>query len=65
VKLVSFSDDQLATVLRCARLIEDDTQRDRYFESVADALRGRVLDDRLVRYVAAAAFKKYRSPRDE
>lgn len=51
-----FSDDQLAEVLRRARLIEDDTQRDSYFAQVADVLRGGPIDDNAVHRAAAAAF---------
>ena len=60
---LAFTDDQLAEVLSRARQITDDTQRDQYFELVADALRGRKLDDDTVRHAAAVVFKKYRSPR--
>ena len=53
---ISFSDWQLAELLRLAMLIENDAARDRYFERVAAALRGRSVDDLTVRVAANAAF---------
>lgn len=53
---LSFSDWQLAELLRLARMIENDRARDRYFERVATALRGRSVDDLSVRAAANAAF---------
>jgi hypothetical protein len=41
---LGFSDWQLAEVLRLAMLITDDRARDRYFDRVAVALRGRPVD---------------------
>ena len=46
---LSFSDWQLAELLRLAMLIENDAARDRYFERVAVALRGRSVNDLSVR----------------
>lgn len=62
---LAFTDDQLAEVLSRARLIADDTERDQYFERVADALRDRLINDDSVRHAAAVAFKKYARPRDK
>jgi predicted nucleic acid-binding protein len=53
---LSFSDWQLAELLRRAMLIENDAARDRYFERVAVALRGRSVDDISVRVAANAAY---------
>ena len=53
---LSFSDWQLAELLRLAMLIENDAARDRYFERVAVALRGRSVDDISVRVAANAAY---------
>jgi hypothetical protein len=53
---LSFSDWQLAELLRLAMLIENDAAKDRYFERVAVALRGRSVDDLSVRAAANAAF---------
>jgi hypothetical protein len=53
---LGFSDFQLAELLRLAMLIENDRARDRYFERVADALRGRAVTDMAVRVAANAAF---------
>ena len=53
---ISFSDWQLAELLRLAMLIENDRARDRYFERVAVALRGRSVDDISVRVAANQAF---------
>jgi hypothetical protein len=53
---LSFSDWQLAELLRLAMLIENDAARDRYFERVAVALRGRSVDDLSVRVAANQAF---------
>ena len=53
---LGFRDFQLAELLRLAMLIENDRARDRYFERVADALRGRAVTDMAVRVAANAAF---------
>jgi hypothetical protein len=53
---LGFSDWQLAELLRLAMLIENDVARDRYFERVALALRGRSVDDLSVRVAANQAF---------
>ena len=53
---LSFSDWQLAELLRLAMLIQDDRARDRYFERVALALRGRSVNDISVRVAANAAY---------
>jgi hypothetical protein len=53
---LSFSDWQLAELLRLAMLIENDAARDRYFERVAVALRGRSVNDLSVRVAANAAY---------
>jgi len=53
---ISFTDWQLAELLRLAMLIENDRARDRYFERVATALRGRSVDDLSVRAAANAAY---------
>jgi hypothetical protein len=53
---LSFSDWQLAELLRLAMLIESDRSRDRYFERLAVALRGRSVDDLSVRAAANAAY---------
>jgi hypothetical protein len=53
---LGFSDWQLAELLRLAMLIENDRARDRYFERVAVALRGRSVDDISVRAASNAAY---------
>ncbi len=53
---LSFSDEQLAELLRLAVLIENDARRDRYFEMVAQALRGRAVTDLAVRVAGNAAY---------
>ena len=53
---ISFTDWQLAELLRLAMLIENDRARDRYLERVAIALRGRSVDDLSVRAAANAAY---------
>jgi hypothetical protein len=56
VSPLSFTDYQLAEILRLARQIENDAARDRYFARVAVALRGRSVDDLAVRVAANAAY---------
>ena len=53
---IGFTDYQLAEVLRLAMDIGNDAPRDRYFERVAAALRGRSIDDLSVRVAANAAY---------
>jgi hypothetical protein len=53
---LGFSDWQLAELLRLAMLIENDAARDRFFERVAVALRGRSVNDLSVRVAANAAY---------
>jgi hypothetical protein len=53
---ISFSDWQLAVLLRLAMLIENDAARDRYFERVAAALHGRSVDDIAVRVACNQAY---------
>jgi hypothetical protein len=53
---LSFSDEQSLELLRLAMLIQDDRARDRYFERVAQSLRGRSVSDIAVRVAANAAF---------
>ena len=53
---LNFSDEQLAELLRLAVLIENRAALDKYFEMVAQALRGRSISDLSVRVAANAAF---------
>jgi hypothetical protein len=53
---ISFSDEQLLELLRLAMEIQNDRVRDRYFERVATALRGRTVSDIAVRVAANQAY---------
>lgn len=53
---VSFSDYQLAEILRLAMEIKAGAARDRYLERVATTLRGRTVSDIAVRVAANAAY---------
>jgi hypothetical protein len=54
---MNLSKDQEAEMLRWARRIRDDDQREAYFKMVADALRRRKLTDAAVRRACETAFK--------
>jgi hypothetical protein len=55
-----FTDNQLAEVLRRARVIESDADRDQFFRAVADVLRDTPnIDDSAVRKAVGAAFASF------
>jgi hypothetical protein len=61
---LSFTDNQIAEILRYARMVSDDADRDLFFEQVADALRGRDFTDDDVNRAATAAWRPFEVARN-
>jgi hypothetical protein len=57
--VLSFTDTQLAEVLRYARMVPDDADHNCYFANVADVLRRQNVDDPPVHAAVDAAFAPY------